>query len=110
MRTVWIQGGILASGGFGAGEPVRRAVRFDAADRLGCDPPDGAGVIAAEVDGHGVLGDVHGDDLPGVDAAEGDLLSDDHDDAGIAGPARRSSRSFHACSYLEFQGSSEAVV
>ena len=28
-----------------------------------------ARVLAARVDGHGVLGDVDGDDLPGVDAA-----------------------------------------
>ena len=49
-------------------------VGLDAADRLGGGPPDGAGVVAAGVDGHGVVGDVDGDDLPGVDAPEGDLL------------------------------------
>ena len=38
---------------------------FDAADRLGGGPADGAGVFA-EVDGHGVGGDVDGDDLAGV--------------------------------------------
>jgi hypothetical protein len=43
---------------------------FDAADRLGGGPADGAGVVAAEVDGRGVLGDVDGNDLPGRDAAE----------------------------------------
>jgi hypothetical protein len=34
-----------------------------------------------------VFGDVHGDGMPGMDPAEGDLLSGDHDDAGVAGPA-----------------------
>ena len=62
-------------------------VGFDAADRLAGGPPDGAGVVAAQVDGHSVLSDVDGDDAPGMDPAEGDLLPDDHDDAGIAGPA-----------------------
>src|SRR5690348_8559314 len=62
------------------------AVGFDAADRLGGGPPDGAGVVAAQVNGDGVLGDVDGDDLPSVDAPEGDLLPGDHDDAGVAGP------------------------
>jgi hypothetical protein len=69
-------------GGHGHAGPVG----FDAADRLGGGPADGAGVLAAEVDGDGVLRDVDGDDLPGVDAAEGDLLADDHDHAGVAGP------------------------
>ena len=62
-------------------------VGFDAADRLGGGPPDGAGVAAAQVDCHGVFGDVAGDDAPGMNPAEGDLLPDDHDDAGVAGPA-----------------------
>jgi hypothetical protein len=31
--------------------------------------------------------DVHGDGMPGMDPAEGDLLPGDHDDAGVAGPA-----------------------
>src|SRR5580704_1646514 len=57
---------------------------FDAADRLGGGPADGPGVLA-EVDGDDLGGDVDGDDLPGVDAAQGDLLSGDHDDAGVAG-------------------------
>ena len=39
---------------------------FDAADRLGGGPPDGAGVLA-EVDGHGLGSDVDGDDPAGVD-------------------------------------------
>jgi hypothetical protein len=39
-----------------------------------------------QVDGDRLGGDVDGDDLPGVDAAEGDLLPGDHDHAGIAGP------------------------
>ena len=58
---------------------------FDAADRLGGGPPDGAGVVAGQVDGDGVGGDVDGDDLAGVDTPEGDLLPGDHDDAGVAG-------------------------
>jgi hypothetical protein len=60
---------------------------FEAADRLGGGPADGAGVVAAQVDRHGVVVDVNGDDLPGVDSAEGDLLAYDHDHAGVAGPA-----------------------
>jgi hypothetical protein len=60
-------------------------VGLDAAHRLAGGPPDGAGVLA-EVDADGLGGDVDGDDLPGVDAAEGDLLPGDHDDAGVAGP------------------------
>jgi hypothetical protein len=47
----------------------------------------GAGVLAAQVDGHGVFGDADGDNLPGVDPAESDLLADDHDHAGVAGHA-----------------------
>ena len=46
-----------------------RAGGLDAADGLGGGPPDRACAVAAQVDGHGVLGDVDGDDLPGVDAA-----------------------------------------
>jgi len=57
---------------------------FEAADRLGGGRSDGAGVLAAQVDGDGGVGDVDGDGLPGVDAAEGDLLPSDHDDAGVA--------------------------
>jgi hypothetical protein len=37
---------------------------FDAADRLGGGPADGASVVAAQVDGDGGLGDADGDDLP----------------------------------------------
>jgi hypothetical protein len=33
---------------------------FDAADRLGGGPPDGAGVVAGQVDGDGAGGDVGG--------------------------------------------------
>jgi hypothetical protein len=51
--------------------------------RLGGGPADGPGVVA-EVDGDRVGGDVDGDDLPGVDAAQGDLLPGDHDHAGVA--------------------------
>jgi hypothetical protein len=60
---------------------------LDPADWVGGGAADGPGVVAAQVDGDGVLGDVGGDGLPGVDAAEGDLLADDHDHAGVAGPA-----------------------
>jgi hypothetical protein len=49
---------------------------FDAADRLGGGPADGAGVLA-EVDGDDLGGDVGGDDLAGVDAPQGDLLPGD---------------------------------
>jgi len=37
----------------------------------------GLGADAAEADGHGGGGDADGDDLPGVGAAEGDLLPGD---------------------------------
>ena len=47
---------------------------LDAADRLGGGAPDGAAVLVVEVDGDGLGGGVDGDDLAGVDAAEGDLL------------------------------------
>jgi quercetin dioxygenase-like cupin family protein len=40
-------------------------VGLDAAGRLGGGPPDGADVVAAQVDGQGVLGDVDGDGAPG---------------------------------------------
>jgi len=42
-------------------------------------------VVAAQVDSHGVGGDVDGDDLAGVDAAQGDLLPGDHHHADVAG-------------------------
>jgi hypothetical protein len=61
-------------------------VGLDAADRLGSGTPDDPSVLARQVDGDGVGGDVDGDDLVGVDAAQGDLLPGDHDDAGVAGP------------------------
>lgn len=54
-------------------------LNFDAADRLGGDLADSAGVVAAQVDG----GDVDGDDAAGVDAPQRDLLPGDHDDAGV---------------------------
>ena len=47
---------------------------FDAADRLGGGPAYCPGVVAAEVDGHDLGGDVDGDDLAGVDPAQGDFL------------------------------------
>ena len=62
-------------------------LRLEAADWLGGGPADGAGVVAAQVDGHGVVVDVDGDNLPGVDPAEGDFLADDHDHAGVGSPA-----------------------
>jgi hypothetical protein len=68
------------------GSSVAELLGPDAAARLGGGPPDGAHVVAAQVDSDGVLGDVHGDHAPGVDAAQGDLLPGDHDDAGVAGP------------------------
>ena len=71
-------------GGPGLAGPVG----LDAADRLGGGPSDGADVVAAEVDGHGVVGDMDGDDLPSVDAPEGDLLPCHHDHAGVAGPPK----------------------
>jgi hypothetical protein len=61
-------------------------VGLDAADRLGGGPADGAGAGGGQVDGEGVLGDVDGNDPAGVEAAQGDLLPDDHDHAGVAGP------------------------
>src|SRR2546429_2010276 len=70
-------------GGPGLAGPVG----FAAADRLGGGRADGAHVVTAQVDGDGVLGDVDGDDAPGVDPPESDLLPGDHDDAGVAGPA-----------------------
>ncbi len=65
---------------------LARPVGFDAADRLGGGPADGSGALARQVDGDGLGGDVDGDDLSGVDAAEGDLLPGDYDDPGVAGP------------------------
>jgi len=35
---------------------------------------------------------VDGDGLPGVDAAQGEFLADDHDDAGVAGDALHGDR------------------
>lgn len=66
-------GGLLPSGpvGLDAVDPwvvVRRMVRLSPPRRWRC------------------RGDMDGDDLPGVGAAEDDLLPGDHDDAGIAGP------------------------
>src|SRR5260370_13603264 len=61
-------------------------VCLNAMDCLSGGPPEGADVFAAELDGDGVLGDVDGYDLPGMDPAERDLLPDHHDDAGVTGP------------------------
>jgi len=50
-----------------AGNPgLAGPVGLDGADRLGGGPPDGAGIVAAQVDGHGVLGDMDRDDPPGI--------------------------------------------
>ena len=54
---------------------------LDATHRLGGCPADDPGVAVIELDGEGGLGDQHGDGLVLVDAAEGDLLPDDHDHA-----------------------------
>ena len=62
-------------------------VGFDAADRLGRGPADGAVVLVVELDRDGLGGDVDRDDPAGVDPAEGDLLPRDHDDPGAARPA-----------------------
>ena len=43
---------------------------FDAADRLGGGPPHYPGVVAGQVDGDRVGGDVDGDDAPDVDAVK----------------------------------------
>jgi hypothetical protein len=57
---------------------------------LGGGPPGGAGVFAeADGVGDGVGGVVDGDNLRGVNAAEGDLLPSDHDYAGVAHPSPR---------------------
>ena len=45
----------------------------------------GFGVV--ELDGQGGVGHADGEGLPGVEAAEGDLLAAHHDDAGGAGAA-----------------------
>src|ERR1700741_4044492 len=84
-------------------------VGFDAADRLGGGPPDGSGVLVVEVDGDGLVGDVDGDDLPGVDPAEGDLLPGDHDHAGVAGPPPRSAQAWSQVSGLGRVRSSSLV-
>src|SRR5262249_54860083 len=77
---------IEALGNMGSLAGLAGPLGLDPADRVGGGPADGAGVVAAQVDGDGVPGDVDGDDAPGVDAPEGDLLPSDHDDAGVAGP------------------------
>jgi hypothetical protein len=47
---------------------------LEAADGLGGGPADGAGVVAAQVDGDGVVGDVHAGDLACVDPALGAIF------------------------------------
>src|SRR4029450_2825402 len=64
----------------------------DVADRLGGGAGDGADVAVAGLDGQGVLGHVDGDGGVGVDAAEGDFLAGDHDDAAVGGPSLHTHR------------------
>lgn len=58
--------------------------RFDAADGLSGGAADHAGVVG-QFDRQRGVADVHGHDGAGVDADEGDLLPDDHDDPAVAG-------------------------
>src|SRR5580704_8979875 len=64
-----------------------RPLAFDATHRLGGGAADDPDIALGELDGEGGAGDQHRDGLVFVDAAEGDLLPDDHDHAGVAGPA-----------------------
>jgi DNA-binding PadR family transcriptional regulator len=66
---------------------VRGPLSLNATYRLGGGAADDADVAAVELDSRGGLGDQRGDGLVVVDSAEGDLLPDDHDRAGVAGPA-----------------------
>src|SRR5262245_59643342 len=59
----------------------------DVADGLGGGAGDGADVAVAGLDGQGAFGYVDGGGGAGVDAAEGDFLADDHDDAAAVGSA-----------------------
>ena len=64
-----------------------RPVGFDVTDWLGGGAADGAGFGVVELDRQRGVGHGDGEGLPGVGAAEGDLLAADFDDAGGAGPA-----------------------
>jgi hypothetical protein len=64
---------------------------FDVADGLGGGPPDGAGVVAPQVDGDRGVGDVDGDDPSGVDAPEGDLPDTEEVTGSIPVPPTSSS-------------------
>jgi len=64
-----------------------RPLALDATHRLGGCPEDDQYISVSALDSESGLGDQHGDGLVLVDAAEGDLLADDHDHAGVAGPA-----------------------
>jgi hypothetical protein len=64
-----------------------RSLALDATHRLGGCPADDPGIAVVELDGEGGLGDQHGDGLVLVDGVQGDLLPDDHDHAGVGGPA-----------------------
>jgi hypothetical protein len=56
-----------------------------AADRTAGGPADSADVITALVDRHGVPGGLEGDDGPGMDPPDSDLVPGDHGRAGTAG-------------------------
>src|SRR4051794_19422613 len=49
--------------------------------------PEDAGAAVGQLDRQRLVDHVDGDGLVSVDPAESDLLPDDHDDAGVAGPA-----------------------
>ena len=51
-----------------------RPVGFDVTDWLGSGAAHHAGFLVVEFDRQGGVGDEYGDDLPGVDSAQGDLL------------------------------------
>jgi hypothetical protein len=62
-----------------------RAVGFDVMHGVLVVRRTTPGRVVAELDGQGRAGDGDGQGLPGVGAAEGDLLPADHDDAGARG-------------------------
>ena len=57
------------------------------ADRLGGGAAEGAPCAIVELDGDGVLGDVHGHHGVGVVSSEGEFLPDDHDDSAVGSAA-----------------------
>jgi hypothetical protein len=76
----------------GSRDHLARPVGFDVAHEVVGGASDSAGAVVA-VDGQLRLGHIDGDGLAGVDPAKGDLLSDDHDDAAVGGPALDCDRS-----------------